>query len=44
MNGCNPTPKTEAPFLFNHTRDFLGFIMEGIYNSKHSDAEYEKCE
>lgn len=38
--GCNPSPKTEVEFLFNHTRDLLGFFYEAISNPGHPDAAF----
>lgn len=39
-----PQPHTEKQFLFNHIRHFIGFVMESLKHSAHSDAEFAKVE
>ena len=45
LKACNPCPKTETQFLFNHIRDFEGYLIEAITNNvKDSNEAYMKVE
>jgi hypothetical protein len=39
ISACNPVPQTEVGKLFSHTRDFFGFVMEGMKNTPKSEVE-----
>lgn len=40
----NPHPHTEKQFLFNHIRHFLGFVLDAIGHTPHSEQEFSQRE